>query len=150
LKMSRDVFQINVLADQVIHEPISRRYTSTIIYPSFTPRSAWYVMAMVILNGVYPRGMDHAHRRLHNRRYGCCQIMWVHVGIRCGGGFRWELGIPRCTQTHTSLIVNQAYACATTHFTVAAEEYAITKLRHPPTHPLKVILWWVYVHYSNC
>jgi hypothetical protein len=43
--------------------------------------------------------------------------MWVHVEVRCGGGFRWEQGIPRCTQIHTSLIVNQAYACATTNST---------------------------------
>jgi hypothetical protein len=46
-----------------------------------------------------------------------CQIMWVHVEVRCGGGLRWEQGIPRCTQIHTSLIVNQAYACATTNST---------------------------------
>jgi hypothetical protein len=25
--------------------------------------------------------------------FAACQIMWVHVEIRCGGGFRWELGI---------------------------------------------------------
>jgi hypothetical protein len=49
-----------------------------------------------------------------------CQIMWVHVEIRCGGGFRWEQGIPGCTQIHTSLIVNQAYACATTNSTIYA------------------------------
>jgi hypothetical protein len=46
--------------------------------------------------------------------------MWVHMGIRCGGGFRWKLGIPRCTQIHTSLIVNQAYACATANSTVSS------------------------------
>jgi hypothetical protein len=46
--------------------------------------------------------------------------MWVHVEVRCGGGFRWKQGIPRCTQIHTSLIVNQAYACATTNSTGAA------------------------------
>jgi hypothetical protein len=33
---------------------------------------------------------------------GVCQIMWVHVEIRCGGGFRWEQGIPGCTQINTS------------------------------------------------
>jgi hypothetical protein len=46
--------------------------------------------------------------------------MLVHVGVRCGGGFRWERGIPRCTQIHTSLIVNQAYVCATTNSTEVA------------------------------